>query len=291
MKTPLLLPLLLFPVLVHGQTLDTSDFFTPTFTVRPVGQTSGLLDVTVTNTPATGSQSAGNVSWTHNAGGLVQSRVDVTVPIVGTVLANLDVQLAATTRTTGTSLIFGRRLSAEATLAGIPVLGQDGPLNNLITSVVDVGVANNWSSTVTLSGLAIVPDQLYQASFDVTTAAGLPVGLLTAAGFQIVTPGVTDDANQASALLNLLDIVTVGSTSSSGTVNVIFKSSAALSELEFAFSAASLADANALDGIPGDQNILTFSNMSITAVPEPGTAGLAMLSGIGCLLLFRRRTV
>ncbi len=40
---------------------------------------------------------------------------------------------------------------------------------------------------------------------------------------------------------------------------------------------------------PGYSNLAQFSNVSVTAVPEPGTIGLLLFSGIGALLLARNR--
>ncbi|MFT3990226.1 MAG: hypothetical protein QM680_02335 [Luteolibacter sp.] len=286
MKTSLLYHALLFaplfvPWTAIGQTVDTSGLFTPAFSVSPRGATSGIVTAQISTTQTSDTQSSGNVSWTHSAGGLIQTRANVLL------VADVDVRLAATTSTDGTSLTFSRALSTDVSLLGsveVPTSTIDSLVNGLLTT----SVAYSWDSSATLSGLVINPNQLYKVSVDVTAGSILLASLL--ANAEVSVSGLSESGGDVT--LDLLSVLTVDDDGylQSGTVDLYFTSASDLDSLTFNFSADALAGLSVLGGAT-NMDVLTFSNLTVTAVPEPDVAGLALLSGIAGLFLFRRRSV
>lgn len=285
MKTTLLLTLATMATLPLGaQTvIDPDSFFDPDANIRRNGATSGLLNITVTNAPVSGAASSGNNSWNHSAGGHAQVRttLELIVP-----LANLDAQLAAYTRISNNSLIFGREITTEAEILGVVDVGPT--LQGMVNQVAGASVLYSWESSSTISGLAIAPNQLYRVDFNVTSGAGLPVDLLDSASFGITSPDIVGANNNDSATqLNLLDIVTIGGASDSGDVSFYFTSSQARSSLDFNFATTTGVGVNLLGGTAANQNVLTFSGFQVTAVPEPGS--LALCGAFVTMLACRRR--
>ena len=282
MKTCLLLALMhIAPCTLVAQTLiDTNAFFDPDFKVRRYGATSGAFNLAVINAMVNGSGSSGNNSWTHSAGGHAQVRTSL--PLVAT----LDAQLAAYTRTVGDSLVFGREITTSAEFLGAPV-DVSSDLEALANQVAGASVTYNWQSNATISGLAIIPNQLYQVDFIVTSGAGLPANLLNSSTFGITTAGVTGASNESAVSLNLLNTFTTGPSSSTGNFSFIFKSNQSLSALDFSFAASTLSGVSLLGGTADDQNVLTFSGFQVTTVPEPGS--LALCSGFVAMMMLRRR--
>ncbi|MBC7979683.1 MAG: hypothetical protein H7Y36_03870 [Armatimonadetes bacterium] len=247
--------------------IDSTSFFNPDFRARRDGVTSGLLALTVNNTPFTPpAQNNLTNTWTHSAGGFAQIRTDVTAVVV---IANIDAQLAAYTQTFGDALTFGREITATATLLGIPVAGQNGPLNTAINAVAGASVLYNWESDASISDLTIVADQLYEVSFTVSTGAGLPVNVLSSSTFGITNPSITGASNESAQLLNLLDVVTLGPSADTGIFTFQFKSTQALSQLDFNFAATTGVGVSLLGGTAGIQNVLTFSGFEVNSIPEP----------------------
>ncbi len=287
MKKPLFLAFaILYPASsLTGQTIvGSNSFFDPDFKVRRNGTPYGVLNVTVNNTPVTQTGSAGNSFWSHSAGGFAQAGSHL-APL-GIPLANVDVQLAATSRTTGNTLVFGREITNTTQLLGGAIdLGNE--VQGLVNQVAGASVLYNWDSTATISGLSIVPDQLYQVNFTATSGAGLPVDILQAATFGINTPGISSNANESMQLLNLLDLVHVGNSSSTGNFSFYFKSNQNRSSLDFNFAATTGVGVSLLGGTANNQNVLTFSGFQVAAVPEPGT--IVMCGSMLCFLTFRRQ--
>ncbi len=274
----------LAPGCLLGQTIiGSSGFYDPDFKVRRAGATSGLLALSVNNNPVVASQGSGTRTWTHTAGGHAQVRTEVSVFVP---VARLDAQLAAFTETTGNSLVFGREITTEAVFLG-GLIDVSDELEGLVNQVAGASVLYNWQSQAAISGLAIAQDQLYNVSFDVTSGAGLPANLLSASTFGITNASVSSSSNQSAELLNLANLVTLGTGSDTGTFNFQFKSSQALSQLDFAFAATTGVGVSALGGTAGNQNVLTFSNFEVTQVPEP--SGLILSCVSAALLLKRRR--
>lgn len=278
----------LAPTLLPAQTIvDSGLFFDPNTRLRRDGATSGVLAVSVTNDPVTSTASSGDVSWNHSVGGFVQARSELLgLPPLTPVLANLDVQLAAFSQTINDTLVFGREFTSDAEILGIVDAGP--ALQGLVNQVAGASVIYNWQSDATVTGLAIVPDQLYQVNFTVSSGGGLPVDLLQSAGFGITTAGVTGASNESAGLLNLLDILAVGDDPSTGNFSFVFKSNQNLSSLDFTFNASTVAGVNLFGGTAQNQNVLTFSGFQVTTVPEPSSL---MLSGlfIGIITLRRKR--
>lgn len=281
--SPAALAIILSGTALAQTLIDSNSFFDPDFKVRRYGATSGGLALTVNNTSTSTPMASGNQNWNHSAGGHAQVRSQI---VIGIPLANLDAQLAAYTQTTGNSLVFGREITTDVELLGVVNAGP--ALQGLVNQVAGVGVLYNWQSTNTVSGLAIVPDQLYQVDFSVTSGAGLPVDVLDSATFGITTAGISGASNESATLLNLLDIISVGNNSSTGDFSFVFKSNQNLSELDFSFAASTGIDVSLLGGTANNQNVLTFSGFQVTAVPEPGSLALCGLFA-GIITLRRRR--
>lgn len=264
-----------------GQTIDTSSFFEPDFMVRRYGTTTIPLALTVNNTPVSGTASSGDVSWTQEAGGHAQVRTQLGSIIP---LANLDAQLAAYSRTIGDSLVFGREITTEAEILGVVDVGPT--LQTMVNQVAGASVLYSWDSNAHIAGLTIVPEQLYQVDFDVTSDGGLPVNLLDHATFGITTAGITGASNESAETLNLLNLITLGSSSSTGHFSFQFKSSQNLNSLDFNFAASTGVGVSLLGGTAANQNVLTFSGFQVAQVPEPTTP--LMMSLMGTLLLLKR---
>lgn len=272
---------LLAPGSLIAQTLIPSGtFFDPDFKIRRDGATSGTLTLSVNNTPVSGSDSNGTVSWTHSAGGHAQVRSQIVVVVP---LANLDAQLAAFTETVNDSLVFGREITTDAEILGVVDVGP--ALQDMVNEVAGASVIYSWQSDASVSGLAIAPNQLYQVEFDVTSGGGLPVDLLQSAHFGITTAGVTGASNESAELLNLLDVISFGTNPSTGNFTFTFKSDQSLSSLDFTFDASTVAGVSLLGGTAANQNVLTFSGFQVTAVPEPGSLALTGM----CIAMFTLR--
>jgi len=260
---------------VQAQSLvSNSDFFDPDYEARRPG--SGLLlTIDVNTTPYTpGSESSGNVTWDHTAGGLVQLGADVF--LVGTV----DVQLAAYTRTAGNTLTFGRELEVQTT--GL-LSGLGAVITSTTDDVVGASAINSWASTADVTGLSLTQGQLYRVSFDVTAGAGINLNALSAANFGLSSGGNAIQDINTNTTLNVLDILQVGG--GLGTIEFDFVATSAFTDLTFDFDAATIADVDLLGGITGNQTVLQFSNMSLAPVPE---AGSLFLLAAGMLFQFRR---
>ncbi|RYD49234.1 MAG: hypothetical protein EOP85_02015 [Verrucomicrobiaceae bacterium] len=282
MKTNLLLltAAIMAPSALVAQSVINSDsFFDPNFNIRRNGVTTGALALSINNAPVSGTQANATNSWTHSAGGHAQVRAALA-------LANLDVQLAAYTRTTGDSLVFGREITTQAELLGIIDVGPT--LQGLVNQVAGASVLYNWEASSTISGLAIVPDQLYRVDFNVTSGGGLPVDLLSSSSFGITSAGISGaNGSNTSTLLNLLDLITVGPGSDTENVSFFFTSDQARSSLSFDFAATTGVGVSLLGGTASNQNVLTFSGFQVTAVPEPSS--LALCGAFVSLIAFRRR--
>ncbi|MBK1881289.1 hypothetical protein JIN85_02615 [Luteolibacter pohnpeiensis] len=265
MRKKLILAVFALPAVSLGQTLiEAPDFYNPDFRARRPGS-SGVIALTVNNAVYTQSQSSGDVSWTHGAGGFAE---------VDTGLAG--VELAAYTETTGDQLVFGRELTTS---------GLASALGPLLTSVVGASVLSTWSSQAVVSNLAIVPDQLYEVHFNVASGDGLPVGLLDTLTFGITNPEISGGGGSSAELLDLLGLLSIGTSASDSDYTFQFTSSQALDSLTFSFDATSLVSLGLLGTASGNQDVLTFSGFEVVAVPEPGTISLA---AVGALLLLKR---
>lgn len=261
---------------VQAQSLVTdSAFFDPDFEARRPG-TGLVLSIQVDTTFYTPSpESSGNTTWEHSAAGLVQLGADVF--LVGTV----DVQLAAYTRTTGNTLVFGREL--ETTTTGI--VGSLGPTITSVTDqVLGTSALNAWASTADVTGLSLTQGQNYLVSFDVASGAGIDLNALSAANFTLLNGGNPIQDINTNLTANILSVLQLGG--GLGTIEFEFQAANAFTDLTFQFDANTVADANLLGTISGNQTVLEFSNFSLTPVPEPGSLFLA---SVGMFILLRRR--
>jgi hypothetical protein len=293
---------------LQGQNLLSSDFFDAELLARRApGQTpggtigldlgifNGLIGVNASTdllvdalaTSAQTDNSGGNVSWQHAAKGLVYANFSLSFPLSG----SINVDLFAQTYTTagGNSLVFGRDLNIPTSGSVFEAVTNVVPVENLVNSVLGASVINAWSSTATVTFDApLTAGQLYSISFSIDSGPGLNADAFGAASFGI-SSGDTDIMQYGGGqLLNLLDLLTVGNTLTDGVAEFLFVAPSDLTSLNLTFSAATLEDVNLLGGAEGNQNVFTFSNISMTpvAVPEPGSV---VMVSLGLLLIFRRR--
>ncbi|MBB5037650.1 PEP-CTERM sorting domain-containing protein [Prosthecobacter dejongeii] len=257
--------------LVQAQSLiSSSDFFNPDFEARRPGA-GGVIALTVDTTLYNpGSQSAGNVTWTHQSGGLVQAGISLVA----------DVQLAAYTQTIGNSLVFGRDL--DVNLLSLPDLG--GLLTGTVNSVTGASAINSWDSSATVANLSLSEGVLYSASFNVASGAGLNLAALSAANFSLLSGGIPIENINAVETLNVLNLLTIGG--GLATIDFQFYAPAGADDLTFEFDAATVANVNLLGTITDNQTVLSFTNFSVAPVPEPGSLALA---AVGFMVILRRR--
>lgn len=260
---------------VQAQSLISSaDFFDPDFTARRPGSAS-FLSLSVNQsfyTPS--SQTDGNVTWTHSAGGLVQVGTDLGI-------ASADIQLAAYTQTIGNSLVFGRQL--DVTTGGL--LGAlGGTVTTLTNQALGASAVNSWNARSDVANLNLSEGVLYSASFDVTTGAGINLSALSNASFTLLNGASPIQSIDSTLTLDLLDLLTVGSGATS--VNFEFYAPAGLDDLSFNFAASTVANVSLLGTVTDNQTVMTISNFNLAPVPEPGSLALA---SVGFIMLLRRR--
>lgn len=268
MKTPISLAPLVLMVAAspsYGQNFNSGTFFGPDLRVQ---HSQIVLGALVDNGTVSNNTGPGAVSWTNGAGGY--SGVALS--------AILGVHLHAYTETTGTSLVFGRDLDINGALSG---------LEDELETVVGANVLSSWSATANVTGLNILAGQLYEVTFDINSGPGLPANLVTNASFDVTSAGVTSFGEGSAGLLNLLNVVTIGSDPDTGLGRLQFVSSTNRSDLQFQFLANSLVSLG-VGAAPGNQNVLTFSNMQVQAIPEPSALALSAVFA-GGLALRRRR--
>ncbi|MEP2775446.1 MAG: hypothetical protein ABJQ29_09630 [Luteolibacter sp.] len=271
----------LLPMSAIGQTtIETPGFYEPDFKVRRAGAENGLFVAQINNILESGSGTSGSISWNLGAGGFVQARTEVPLAL------EVDAQLASFTQLTDDTLVFGREITTEANVLG--VISAGNLLQNTLNSVLGMSVVYNWQAQASVTGLTIVPDQLYRVDFTVTSGSGLPVGVLESAKFGITTAGVTGASGESAQALDVLGLLTLGSDSSTGDFSFLFKSTELVNidQLDFSFAAGSTVGVNALGSTEGNQNFLTYSGFKVTQIPEPS---LGILGCIGIALFAMRR--
>lgn len=254
--------------------LESAELFQPVYKTKQIKPTT-LLNLSLFNlTPysPTPQTPVGNVTWSHTLRGHTHVGLNI-------IIASADVQLAAFAQTTGTGLIFGResRTTTGSVLGSIDV-------NNLLNQAVGLSVANSWSSRARVTNPNLTEGQLYTVNFDVTRGAGLNLNALSYANFALLGNGVAILNTESSTLLNVLDLLRLGSGAQAGEFQ--FYAPAGITSLDLVFTAATVADVTLVGGMPANQNVMEFSNFSFAPVPEVSSLALA---GIGMLLLLRRR--
>ena len=272
---------------VDGATLMTESVFDSIGTVRKPGSTDAIVAAVADQTPYNGTTS-GAVSWSHSVSGFTQSRVGIPAITIGTGLVAVttpaktlaDAQLASYVAMDGTSLTFGREITTE-------VFEKGDHLEEALNAIAGVSPLQSWSSTATVAA-NMLPGSVYELSVDISTGSGLPVDLLESTQIGVLGMGIMDANNTAFTKINLLDLVTLGDQHEC-TATFLFQTTQELSSLGFEFTASAVADVSALGGTAGNQNLISFSNLTVSPVPEPSTS-LFGLSAVGMLMGSRRRS-
>ena len=257
---------------VNATTLVTNDLFYLQPEVRKPGET-GIVVAVADQTPHTHT-TAGESDWSHTVTGYTQSRVG----FLG--LAVAEAELAPYTTVNGTSLTFGRELTAEVLGGGIA-----SNLDDVLGDIAGISLDQSWNSTATVNA-PFLAGQTYQVTLDVTAGGGIPADLLTATTIGINGAGLQMIERNTFNKVSLLDLVSLGE-DETGTVNFLFEATQELTSLDLLFDAATFLDVNTLGGAVENQELLTFSNLSITSVPEPSTTLFATLAA--CFLIGTRR--
>ena len=276
MKTPMSLVPFALVVTVSaslGQNLDPTTFFQPPLRVQHAHIALGvdLLNNDLVEDDATYSNAGKNVTWTLGATGY--SGVGLSV-IAG-------VHLNAFTQTTGNSLVFGRELDIVGVIAPLQ-------LDQTLASVTGANLPVSWSATADLTGLNIQANQLYQVTFDISAGPSIPVELLGDMEFNVTSQNVTSFGGGADGLLNLANVISIGNGVRNGQASLLFSSSTSRSDLQFQFDASTLVGLGLLGDVEGNQNVLTFSNIQVQAVPEPSVLAFSALAAGGVVLRRRR---
>ena len=267
---------------VDAVTLATDNIFDAVGKIRKPGSTAPIVAAVADNTPHNGTTS-GDISWSHSVAGFTQSRIgtpDVVVLGVGTIpgVTVADAQFAPYASMDGSSLTFGREITTDLPLAG-------SSLDQVLNEIAGVSLLQSWGSTATV-GANIVPGNIYQVSLDISTGAGLPVGFLQSTQVGLVGTGLQDAESNAFTKINLVDLVTIGDEHDC-TVTFNFQSTEEMTSLGFEFGAETVVDASLVGGTLGNQNLITFSNLSVSPVPEPSVSLFGLTAA--CLLMGNRR--
>lgn len=268
---------------IMAQTIiDSDSFFDPEFRIHRNGLENGFFNLSVTNVLESGSSTNATTHWVHSAGGHAQVRSDVPEdnPAV-----EVDIELAAYTETINGSLVFGRSFSTDVVYdAGFVDVSSE--IDDLTDQVLGASIVYNWTATSNVWGLNLAPEQIYLVTFDVTSGAGLPADFLSSATFGITTDGVTGGNNESALSLDLLNLLSPGTNSSTGQFGFYFYSEDPLTALDFSFAASSGLGVSGLGGTAPDQNVLTFSGFQVVAVPEP--SGISLCGLFLGMVAFRR---
>lgn len=275
------------PLLATGATIDTitsAEFFDPDGSYKQIGtpSTSGaiirtdlgsFIGMETVSTYSSGSQTAGSVSWQHENSGFLQVST-------GAGLNLADAQLRSFTSISGDTLTFGR----ETELSG------SGDLSALLTTVVNTlagaSPLQTWNSTATVNA-DIGAGQTYEISFNVNTASGIPVDLLSSAAFDLVGAGLEDNAGDTFSSVNLADLITLGE-GDSGVVTYQFVATQSLTQIGFNFAGSAVLDTSLLGNTSENKNFISYSGFSVTPVPEPAGASLLIVAGVAGLIRRRR---
>lgn len=224
--------------------------------------------------PYTGdSEFNGAVTWTHSAKGLIYAYASLLFPL-------LEADIFAQTHTNGNSLVFSRHLEVD---------GAAGPvLDAVLSNVLGLSVINEWSSTAHIEFDApLTAGQYYSIQFAINTNGGLPVEVISGASFSVASGGTVIHRAGGDQLLDLLGLIGIGTNLSNGMAEFTFLALTDLDSLDLTWTAATVADVSLLGTPEENQHIMSFSNLTVTPVPEPASALLFLIGG--ALILRRSR--
>jgi MYXO-CTERM domain-containing protein len=162
---------------------------------------------------------------------------------------------------------------------------------------IGLGLAMTWSATATFDAagqeLLLLPNSIYQVSFDVDGSNGLlnsTLGIVPTFGLEMLD-GAGNPINspvEGGTLVNVIGLELlgiIGSPPESGRAVVQFQTGANVpaGPAGLRFTGSAFLPATALNL---GTNFATISNIGVSAVPEPSAAGLGLL---GLALALRRR--
>lgn len=162
---------------------------------------------------------------------------------------------------------------------------------------IGLGLALSWSATATFDAagqeLLLLPNSIYQVSFDVDGSNGLlnsTLGVLPTFGLEMLdgAGNAIHSPTQDGTLVNVIGLELlgiIGSPPESGRAVVQFQTGANVPNgaASLRFTGSAFLPATALNL---GTNFATISNIGVSAVPEPSSLGLGLL---GLALVLRRR--
>ncbi|MDP0491757.1 MAG: PEP-CTERM sorting domain-containing protein [Verrucomicrobiota bacterium JB023] len=242
-----------------------ADFFGPNYLVST--DATGLIALNTDTVPGNATNNSSTVDWVHGVSGA--TGIDLSVTIVDVA----RVEYTSYIQTTGSELIFGR--GQEVSILNTELLG------NLLTGVTGLSILSTWESVATLD-MPMTAGQEYTLTFTTTPGASV-LGINNLLGLSNVEIGNTSVGTfETIDLLSLVDIDLLASTHQ---ISIPFTPTSDVESVDITFSAETLADVQLLNDNSGDQDILSFSSMEITPIPEPSAAALF---GLGALCTLRR---
>ncbi len=225
---------------------------------------------------ASGSNTAG--PWSLSATGIIQARVGTpAVPPLVPEITLLDIGTRAQTTVNAGSQSLSFDLDSWA---DVGALDLDGLLGT--------GVVLGWQADLTFANFDWDIAPTYELNFDFSTPAGFLSDFADVAGALRVSVRDGDDnlvhSVGGAELLDLLGVLDITSGTAVGNGTISFSGAGAQTDgLTMRFEAVSLVNTSLLGS---GSNVATFSNISFTAVPEPG---VPMLAGLAVLTLAGRR--
>ena len=161
--------------------------------------------------------------------------------------------------------------------------------NSLLSSLgVGTSLHYGWNATADFSSLSYTPFTTYHVSFDVNGSNGLlgsVAGVTPSFNFELVDGAGNPLASDSSGtLINIAGLLGTGVTTGTVSLDYTVAGTAPTGDIGIKFTGDATIGATAV-GLGND--FATISNVSITAVPEPGSGFL--VAALGAVIILRRR--